>query len=217
MKIGKVVLCLMVLFVSAEARKLSELRQRVSWYLNDYSDLMVGAAVKDSILNVSQEQYSAEFPVHLDTVRQALTAGTRFYAIPSNYAGKVVSVHKVGPTFVDLKYIPTDSLPQMDEGTVQFYSVKHTADSPTLIIYPRPVLGDDTVFYFYHARPVSMDSNAAECGIADYAEEPVVLLAVSKLWAMQDMNLQLSSWFYERYLITAGRITRTQVEVPRRD
>ena len=217
MRLGKIVLCLMVLFVSAEARTLAELRQRVSWYLNDYSDLMVGAAVKDSILNVSQEQYSAEFPVHLDTGRQALTVGTRFYAMPSNFGGQVSSVHKVGPTFVDLKYIPTDSLPQMDKGTVQFYSVKQTKGQATLIIYPRPVIADDTIFYFYHASPTALSHADTECSVVDYAEEPIVLLAVSKLWAMQDMNLQLSSWFYERYLITAGRITRTQVEVPRSD
>jgi hypothetical protein len=202
---------LLVFCVQAEARNLGQLRSRVNWYLNDQSNLMLSSAIKDSIVNVSQEQYCSEFPVFLDTSRQAITVGQRFYSMPSNYAGRIESVHKLGVAFTEIPYVPTDTNLVLEGGVIQFYSVKQTKTTAMLVLYPNPEISGDTVFYFYHATPTLLTADSMECRIADFAEEPVVFLAVSKVWASKSVNVEATFW-NQQYLVLGSRITRTKLE-----
>lgn len=212
--ITKIFLCLLLFCGSVEASQLGALRSRLNFYLSDTTNTMIPSYIKDSVMNVAQRTLAASFPVHLDTLRQAITADTRLYALPSDYAGFIYSMHKNDKFFTEIPRVPTDSLPEVVQGVLNYYSTRHT----TLILHPMPI-AEDTVFYWYAKLPPDMvdaiDPDTVECRLLDYFEEALVLLTASKCWNMIDLQSGLAEKFNRLYMEEAQRVTRTAVEKPR--
>lgn len=199
---------LLVLSSGTRADTLAALRERLSVYLNDPSDLMVTSDTKDSFINVSQWEYAGMFPVHVDTATIGVDSGVRFGQLPWDFAGQVLSVHKRDVEFTEVKYIAGDSIPPLTTGVIGFY----TQRSRILVFYPPPEV-DDSVFVFYNALPDTLAAAGDECELLDYLEEPVLLLAASKIWLTADLRQDMADMFYQRFLAEASRLTRTELEV----
>lgn len=195
---------------TAEPDTLAQLRSRVNKYFQDSSNVVYDTTLKNEVINNALEEYTRSFAVDVDTFRQAVDSGVRMYALPDSAGELVVSVHKDDDVFSEIKQIPSDSVPAMEDGVLQFFSVS----GRYLVLYPRPIM-PDTVIYFYNRISPIMDSSSVECELQNSLEEPIVLLAASKLWQMGDLRLDLASYYYQLYEHTAARLTHTYVEKPR--
>lgn len=195
---------------TAEPDTLAQLRSRLNHYFQDSSNVVYDTTLKNQTLNDAMEEYTRTFAVDIDTFRQAVDSGVRMYALPDSSGEIIVSVHKDDDAFSELMQIPSDSIPAMEDGILQFYSVS----GRYLVLYPRPIM-PDTIIYFYNRIAPIMDSSSVECELQNSLEEPIVLLAASKLWQMNDLRLDLAAYFYQLYEHTAARVTHTVVAKPR--
>lgn len=203
----KLVAALLVLVGTAQADNLGQLRTRLNAYIADESDLMLSSARKDSIINVAQQEYAGMYPVYIDTTTIVLDSGQRIDTLNDDFAGVVLSVHKLNKSFTEVKYIPGDSIPALQEGIIEYYTQRHKM----MIFYPPPE-GSDSVMLFHTALPSEMDADSVECTILDYLEEPIVLLAASKCYFYADLQADLIQMFYNHYIDEATRLMRLEAE-----
>lgn len=199
---------LLLMVVPAQALNLGQLRTGLNAYLNDDNNLLLSSARKDSILNASQWEMAGAFHIYVDTVKQALTVGTRIYAMPSTYAGQIVSVHKLDKSLTEVKRVKTDSIPELKLGTVQYYS---TVDR-FLITHPEPVIGGDTLLIFYGSLPTEIAADGDDCLLQDRYEEALLMLAASKCWLTADLRPDMAELFWRRYQQTMALFTGRKIQ-----
>ncbi|HUT61576.1 MAG TPA: hypothetical protein VNA25_27360 [Phycisphaerae bacterium] len=202
------VLVFLLLASSAQAASLGSIRSTVSKYLSDSTNLMLPAYVKDSLINSAMRQYCTEFAVYVDTASIVVVSGTRLYALPATYGGRIISMHKQNSEFTELLEISSDNIPELQGGVLEFFSVRQN----WVILYPRPT-SVDTVFYFYHRKPTDMTTgDTTTCPVLPYLQEPIAYLAAAKGWLMTDLRMDMYAVFLQLYQQTAQRVTRTKTE-----